>query len=229
MFDHIYGDKNEKEYTDDELTRRLCKEAMRMLEPGRKDRRDELVPRLVCTYSWLNALATRLEIDLQDALWLKYPGVCSYCFKETHCLCGTEHPLKFKTKEEKNLMLRPLLRSRNGREPQTLHDHQEFHRRLYFWQHETEDPLRIIAHVAEEADEIDTELWFWKSAKAQNDREEASKRILETQNEIADMAGWVLTLANRLRIDFADTVWSLYPYECMTCHSDVCTCPHKVI
>ncbi len=57
--------------------------------------------------SWLFALANKLDVNLQESLFKKYPGICPYCLEATCCCIRTEKkPLKdyppYKIIEERN-------------------------------------------------------------------------------------------------------------------------------
>ncbi|MBI2109130.1 MAG: hypothetical protein HYT93_03045 [Parcubacteria group bacterium] len=213
MFEHIYGAVNRKHYSDDHLVRRLMEEINVAMELARKDRRDAFAIQLPNIYSWYNAVANRYGIDLQEVLWKKYPGICSYCLRESNCVCGIEHPEI--SKEDKAILLRRLRREREGREPKTLREHQELHARLYRWQNERIMPIQVVAHLAEEAGELSRDLRHCKSGEADDD----------ACGEMADIASWMFATATRLSLSpIDDLVWQRFSYECDLCHSDECQC-----
>ena len=212
MFDVVYyGEKNKRDYeTDLILAMRLLKETTRLLEPTRKDRREEMAVDLTYVYAWSNAAGSRLKIDIETAMKHKYPGICSYCLREETCMCGTEHPKKIPA-EEKERTIRRVRIEQGGRPPLVLRREREFHKRLYLWQHETEEPLKLVAHIAEEADEFCTEVFFKDHQKA--------------ADELADVVAWTLTTANRLKLEpFDEYVWRQFPYECNRCQKRECIC-----
>ncbi|MBI4087513.1 MAG: hypothetical protein HY434_01645 [Candidatus Liptonbacteria bacterium] len=204
MFREVYGPANER-YPDSDLFLRLIEEIASVMEVVRKDDLHELPVQLARVYAWWNAVANRIKIDLQEALWLKYPGVCSYCLRTENCFCAVEHP-NVPRRED---ILRRLRRER-GHEPQSLKGHQELHQRLYGRQNRRILAIQTASHLAEEAGEIS--------------REFRHRGVEGLQDEMADVGSWIFALANRCGFDIADAVWELYPYECETCHVFVCSC-----
>lgn len=204
MFRHIYSAVNEKLYSEADLIRRLMEEISKMMELARKDKRKDMPLQLARIYSWYNAVANQYDCDIQDILWEKYPGICPYCLREQNCICGAEHP---DTANRENI-LRRLHRDRERREPKTLYEYQLLHAKLYAWQNERILLIQTAAHLAEEAGEMSLEF--------------RHKNIGQAKMELADIASWIFALATRLEINFEDVVWEAYPYECETCHLDVC-------
>jgi len=201
---YIYGKVNER-YDDPDLILRLLEEIAKIMEIARKDELEKLPSQLARTYSWWNAVGNRFGIDLQEALWVKYPGVCPYCLRGENCACAIEHPVI--SDREKTLR---RLRMERDKDPKTLAGYQALHKRLYFLQNRRILVLHTAAHLGEEAGEIS------KEARHHN------KKGLE--DEMADVASWMFALANRCRIELAEEVWRQYPYECEKCHLAVCTC-----
>jgi NTP pyrophosphatase (non-canonical NTP hydrolase) len=212
MFFHIYG-KADQKYSDRDLLFRLMEEIASTMELARKDYRDAFKIQLATIFSWYISVANRFGINLQEILWFKYPGACTYCTREANCTCAVEHP-QVKNKEE---IVRRMRRERNGREPISLSEHQALHKRLYGWQNARILPIQVAAHLAEEMGEV-------CGAYRRGNFE-------EFRDELADIASWIFALATRLELagepeefDLARLVWERYPYECWKCHSDVCNC-----
>jgi len=206
MNEYIYGEKN-KAYTTERLVARLVVETTKLLKIVRKDYRGEFGSKLADIVSWHSALTNRLDLNVQEILWKKYPGVCSYCLKPKDCMCGIEHPPEI---EDKDFLLRKFWLDRDGREPKTFVEHQALHGTLYSWQHKKEFPIVVAAHIVEEAGEVSEAF--------------SHQRSDDVAEEMADVLGWVFTLANRVEIDLADTIWEFYPYACRVCHEAPCSC-----
>lgn len=210
MFAHIYNGINKTWYSDEELIRRLLEVICSLMEPARKDEREGFGVELSHVFSWYNAVANRFNINLTDALWKKYPGVCTYCMRERDCSCAVEHP----EIENKEALLRGLRRDRAGREPLTLRAHQELHARLYGRQNARIFPIQITAHLAEEGGEVSKALRYGN--------------LEDAEEEMADIASWIFALGIRLGLPPIDElVWKVYPYECPLCHHDQCRCEVK--
>lgn len=211
MFGHIYDDKNREWYSDQDLVSRQIEIAGLMGEIARKDYRSDVPLQLSSVFSWLCGAANRLHIDLHEALWHKYPGVCSYCLKSENCICKIEHPSRADDHER---TLRGHRRDRDNREPITLADHQAFHARLYSHHHKNEILHVMALHLVEEATEV-------SMAHRHQDMD-------AVKEEMADVLSRIFALATRLEFDLANAVWHYYPYECVTCHSQKCVCKRKI-
>ncbi|MEK7115284.1 MAG: MazG nucleotide pyrophosphohydrolase domain-containing protein [Patescibacteria group bacterium] len=210
MFAHIYNRVNEGYYSIDHLLSRFVVEVSRIMEASRKDRREQIKILLPRVFSWYNGVANRLEIDLQESLWYKYPGICTYCLREKDCSCTTEHD------DIPNLqnILRRLRRDRVGREPILLTEHQAFHKKLYFRQNDRIMLIQTVSHIVEEAGEVVDE--FYKK----NDQ--------GIRDEMADVGSWIFATANKLDLDLDKLIWERYPYECEKCYHDQCVCEQPV-
>jgi NTP pyrophosphatase (non-canonical NTP hydrolase) len=207
MNEYIYGERNRANYTTEQLVARLVEETTHLLELVRKDYRRGFGKKIADVVSWHSAVTNRLKIDIQDAMWEKYPGVCSYCLRPRDCQCGIEHPEEIK---DKDFRLRSYRLYRDGREPHTFVEHQALHARLYAWQHKKEFPIIVASHIVEEAGEVSEAF-----------RHEHWEHMEE---EMADVLGWAFTLANRMEIDLSDTIWEYYPYACPDCKAGPCVC-----
>jgi len=212
MFRHIYEGADEA-YSDEGLLLRLGVEVGATMELMRKDRRTEIRDKLPRIFSWYVSVANRLKINLQEILWFKYPGICTYCLKESDCVCGIEHPVQI-SEEAKSDLLRRLRRERNGREPKLFADHQALQKKLYGWQNERILPIQVAAHIAEEVGEVGEAFLTIDFEKV--------------RDEMADVFSWISALATRLEFDLGQIIWERYPYECSTCKKDICVCePRK--
>jgi NTP pyrophosphatase (non-canonical NTP hydrolase) len=211
MNDHIYGDRNRALYSDSDLVRRLLEQSQLLAKVARKDYRHLFGLYLADTFSWYNALANRLGLDTQEIMWQRFPGVCSYCLESSNCLCGIDHPQE---PNNKAMRLRALRLDRDGREPHTLTEHQEFHAHLYSWQHKLQLPLAAATHIGEEAAEVSEAL-----------RHNAMDKVAE---EMADALSWTFAFATRVDLILADVMWEFYPYACRKCKEEHCTCKEAV-
>ncbi len=159
-------------------------------EIARKDdRKDvEALPRqLAEIYKWWTILAGRRGVDLDDALWSKYPGVCPWCLESAYCKCGPEHPV-VKCREEWLILARVETEHR----PIFLSDHQALHRRLYGVACGRSMPFQLMNHLVEEGGEVTEE--FLKDGGE------------SLQHELADIGAWLFTIANRFDYDLTTIV-----------------------
>lgn len=211
MNSYIYGERNKRYYSDADLVRRLLEQTALLSKIARKDYRDRFALYLADTFSWYNALANRLGLDVQEIMWQRFPGVCSYCLQPINCLCGIEHPQE---PGDKAIKLRVLRLDRDGREPWTLEEHQALHSGLYSWQHKFQPPLSMATHVGEEVAEVSEAL--------------RHKEMWLVAEEMADVLSWIFAFATRGDLNLADVMWGLYPYVCRKCEEDHCVCEQVI-
>ncbi|MDP2598988.1 MAG: hypothetical protein Q8P49_04105 [Candidatus Liptonbacteria bacterium] len=207
MFARIYANVLQR-YTDEGMLLRLCEETGKLMEIMRKDRYNnyELPLQIGKLFSWWFLTGTKLDIDLQEALWAKYPGICTWCLRSDSCLCGVEHP-GISNREEIVL----ARRRERTEEPKTLKEHQELQRRLYGKQGEQVHPIRLAAHVSEEVGELSREFRYCN--------------FEGVCDEIPDIASWLFAVANRCGFGVAEIISRMYPDKCTTCGNAVCNCP----
>lgn len=219
MHHRIYGDANAV-YSDDDLVKRVMEEAGLLCKFARKDQLEKIPRGLADTFSWTMALANRTKINMQAAMWHKFPGICTACLRTQNCSCGIEKT-KF-TREEKIEEARRRRRDRTA-EVFLLADHQNFHRILYGEQNARILLIQTIAHIPEEASECSQAFRHWNLSRR---RDEAKRNAF--QEELADLVSWIFAAATKLKIEFADLHWFVYPYECPLCCKTVCI-GHKEI
>lgn len=208
MFRSIYHEINGEKYPDDLLLILRLTEVVALLgKDARKDYRCKIPNKLAYVFGWYVALANRWDMNLQEVAWHKFPGACPYCRSEKSCSCGIE---KSPTKEEITRTLNRLRLERKDREPRTLADHQQLHRRLYADKQAADELNRFVAHLAEEVAEV-------SEARRHHDGE-------SLRDEMADVLYWILALSNRLHIELDDAVWHCFSYVCNVCQKRPCEC-----
>lgn len=208
MFQEIYGARNAA-VSNERLIAKVSEQAARVLKITCRDERTATPGALARLYAWTNAAANRLAIDLQDALWTKYPGICSYCLRQAQCMCGVGHT-EIPKAEFRREYVRISRANRAGREPHTLPDHQALHRRLYQWHATRTLPIFPAAHIVEETMEVSEAFW--------------QKNFEHMGEELADVVAWSFTLANRLDINFTDVLKKQFPNACAWCRVNPCRC-----
>ncbi len=166
---------------------RLVKEISLVMEITRKDELDSLPDQLTKTFNAWVALASTLEIDLDEALWHKYPGVCGRCLKEENCVCGPEHP---QVHDRENELARR--RAERWKMPKTIQEHQFFHNKIYGWQNDMKFVIQAAAHLCEELGEVAEEIYLVE--KPDNEK---------LADEMADIGSWLFALANRKKINLS--------------------------
>lgn len=78
MFRAIYGKKDLRDYTLQDLLLHIQEEAAKIDEGIRKENNADMVAGLPHFFCWFLSLANMAGIDLEKAAWGKYPGICPY-------------------------------------------------------------------------------------------------------------------------------------------------------
>ena len=173
------------------------------------------------TTSWLMSLANKFEVDLQESLLKRYPGVCHYCIS-IPCICHktgkqpkSSLPL-FKVAEE----LEARYRYSAAIETVSLDWMSELIESIYpnneiIWR--SAGPWRHLMKMQEEVGEIHEAYTGYLSGR---------KSKSELSNEFADAFGWVLAAwaISHKGISLSDSLKDYYIKGCPVCLKEVCVC-----
>lgn len=175
-------------------------------------------------FAWYSALANRLEIDLDDALWQKYPLVCPRCLSRK-CDCTDSPPQIDPTK------LSMVALENSHMRPSSLREWQVMFAQLYKGPNgradipQSKERLALVfSRIVEELGEVAESLRLDPVVDVD------AQLILK--NEMADLGAWIFTLANNLHCvdpaahgaNLADILWDLYPGKCNRCGEPKCIC-----
>ncbi len=175
-------------------------------------------------FAWYCALANRLNINLEDTLWQKYPGVCPRCMEHV-CTCQRTpndiDPQKLAT----------LAASHLHQRPHSLRDWQAMFGNIYRGPSGAEaiapsrDRLAMVfSRMAEELGEVAEAILLDEAIDHNVD--------IVVRNEMADLCAWIFALANNLQfvdptatgVTLADVSWNLYGGKCHRCQKAPCIC-----
>jgi len=175
-------------------------------------------------FAWYCALCNRLDLNIDEALWTKYPGVCPRCLSPV-CKCA-EPPDEIQPKR-----LSALALENSGRRPKSLREWQIMFAHIYRGPSgkkavsPSRDRLALVfARMAEELGEVAEAL----SRDATIDPDAG----FVLKNELADFGAWIFALANNLHyvdpkahgVTLADIAWDMYPAKCHRCKEFKCVC-----
>lgn len=175
-------------------------------------------------FGWYCALANRLNVDIEHALWSKYPRVCPRCV-DTVCSC--KPPLN----PVAAASLEVMARQKEAQKPRSLREWQNMFANIYRGPSGAEnvpasrERLAVIfSRMAEELGEVAETLLL----------DDAIDKNVElvVRNEMADLGAWIFALANNLQyvdpsatgVTLADVAWNLYGGACHRCHKLPCVC-----
>src|SRR3990172_1921280 len=130
----IYGLKDDRDYSMWDLLSNQERFMMRAIKGIRKGDHEKLRMNLSVATSWFLAVMNRLHIDLDDAVWERFPYLCSYC-GHTSCQCKIIKPVK-----------RAELTIDENRRPKTLSEYQKMFEKIY--PHKTRNLEHAGIHLA---------------------------------------------------------------------------------
>ncbi|MGN4191788.1 diguanylate cyclase [Burkholderia gladioli] len=175
-------------------------------------------------FGWYCALANRLDINLEEIVWNKYPGVCPRCLERV-CKCERT------PKEFDDSKLKTLASTHVQERPRTVREWQTMFGNMYRSPTGGEPlpPSRerlaiVFSRMAEELGEVAEALLLDEVI------DENAGAIV--RNEMADLCAWIFALANNLQyvdpsasgVTLADVSWNLYGGKCHRCQKLPCVC-----
>lgn len=180
------------------------------------------VQNFIKTFSWLFAIANKLEIDLQESYLRKYPEVCPYCITRP-CVCSktNKKPVSYikewKIQEELGVKYN-IARSANPNP--SIDSFVEKTNDLYpanthIWK--AAGPTFHFFRLLEELGEVH---------EAYTSFCKGTKNKIEIENELADCFAWTLSAWGiyYLGESLQDSFITYYYNSCPVCSSDPCKC-----
>jgi pyrimidine deaminase RibD-like protein/NTP pyrophosphatase (non-canonical NTP hydrolase) len=180
---------------------------------------DEFMPKAL---AWWFTLCGKLGVtSVGDMLWLKFPGACPYCRKETDHDTSACQKMKSKAPNPDWPELRRIGRAR--KRPSRLADWQRMFRQIYKPHHKP-DFQSTFARLTEELGELAEAVRVFPAAPGY------------FLSEAADVFAWLMNIQNNidLREDceltdygFAleSSLCNMYPNLCTDCNRGRCSCP----
>ncbi|MDO8647594.1 MAG: hypothetical protein Q7R70_04210 [Candidatus Diapherotrites archaeon] len=158
--------------------------------------------------SWYTSMATRLHIDIEDALWQRFPYLCSYC-GNISCTCKAE-----------SIPGRRKVDVIESKRPKTMHEFQEMFKRIY---PPASRSLEIAGiHLAEEFGELSDAILAFRGERRNSDFETIMK-------ETADYLSTVFGIFNSLNTDLAKELAKNFDNNCFACHKSPCECDYRLV
>lgn len=217
-FDDLYGNiNNERDWqeiygylsrTTGYLTKKLVKK--------RATEQDFVRP-----ISWLFALATKLDVSLEDAYIEKFPGICPYCIEHSCCCHNTGKKPKRdmvafrileKRQEQHTVYARASERTFNSFAKNTV---SIYPGNQVIWQFA--GPWMNCAKLFEEVAELQEAIAKYKT------NEKTYNNVTE---EFADVFAWILSAwtSSHPDKDLADVIKNYFYEHCPVCKSFPCGC-----
>lgn len=202
----IYSLPDDRLYSISDLLTQMQRFTMRALKGIRKGNKEKLRTNLLISFAWLMPIANRMHIDVEDEVWKRFPGVCSYC-AAAPCVCKKTHPKKRVTRDG------------SAARPSTLRGFQEMFGVIYPPNHPPESRTLADAgiHLAEETGEVSEAIHNFLG-------QHLGEQFHEIELEIADYVSCIFGVANSASIDIAPALSDMFSDGCHVCHKTPCEC-----
>jgi len=176
---------------------------MRALKGIRKGNTDKIKTNLLIAFSWTMAVANRLKIDVEEAVWSRFPARCTYCGGSS-CVCKKIKSAK-KTKFKRKVELKPG----------SLAGFQKMFEAIY--PSSSRNLFEAGVHLAEEMGEQSEAIHRFLGEHKKN-------LFKEIEVEIADYISCIFGVANSANIQIAKGLEKMYWKNCHVCHELPCEC-----
>ena len=206
----VYGLPNDRSFDLSDLlinatrfTMRAVK-AVRRMSSGQKSPRTETrraVLNLAIAFSWFTSSVNRLHLDLDAAVWRRFPYYCTYC---GGCPCTCPRRGVHEDREK----------------PRSLFAYQQMFGEIY--PPSSRQLLDATVHMAEEVGEYTEALMQYGSRHDRRDLEAISM-------EAADYVSCVFGVFNSLDRPFARELVRMFKRDCHVCGSAPCQCDFYAI
>lgn len=214
---HIFKDVN-KQRSESDIFGRMV-EMISGIARGVRDKNDHTVkwfsPRAL---AWILALASKLDIDLDERLWHWYPGLCPHCRKDRSCKCiiGSEKPSRINDAIDIN-----DAQEKHSR-PDTIDDWMKLLKCIYGDSNsEVVENLKILIHLQEECGEVHEAIRHKLTSVPT--LSEAYREDHLTQ-EMSDLFAWFCGAMNATNTNVSFHMKELYMDSCPDCHQSTCKC-----
>jgi len=208
LIDEIYGLPDDRLFSVDDLLSNQVRFTMRALKGIRKGNSKKLEENLIIAFAWLVAIANRLHINLEKALWDRFPLLCSYC-DHSPCICKKEKIIK-----------RVKITRGSSKKPATLEDFQKMFDNIYPAKRRTLADAGV--HLAEETGEVSEAVHIF-----QGKHQQGQFKVIET--EVADWISCMFGVANSAKINISKALAKKFRNNCHVCHHSPCTCNFSFI
>ena len=204
LISEIYGLPDDRLFSLWDLISNQERFTMRALKGIRKGEKTKLAGNLLVGTSWLMAVANRLHINVEEVVWRRFHGTCSYC-KRIPCVC----------KKEKHLKRIIVINSKKEIKPESLADFQDMFFKIYPPNSRTLSDAGV--HLAEETGELSEAVHVFLG-------EHKADEFSRIEDEIADYISCIFGVANSAQIDISRELFVMYRNNCHVCHKAPCVC-----
>ncbi|MBI2043672.1 hypothetical protein HYT25_04760 [Candidatus Pacearchaeota archaeon] len=204
----VYEIPNNRHFDIGEMLNQIQRFGMRGIKGIRKKDIEKIKKNLIISFSFFMSILNRLNIDIGEEIWKRFPYLCSYC---NSCPCSCK---------EKKSVFRQVVYVDESKRPQTLSGFQKMFNEIYPASSRTLEHAGV--HLAEETGEFSEAIWAYRS----NRTDEEFKGVMF---EAADYFSCLVGVFNSLNINFAEEISKFYPHNCHKCGNSPCVCSYEII
>lgn len=197
---------------------------------GVREEDEELIQKYPPRFmAWLLGLSNQLDIDLEQATFDYYPGVCTYCRKSSNCACSVTDEKNERISDEED-----IIRLKQKREkPSNLDEWVGMFNKIYGNVNEKIGEEDLLFHLLEELGEVceivrhytitDEKLEEWSDQVTPDDIE------TRLRQEISDLFAWYCGLSNIMGVQVDHRMKMTYEESCPQCNKKPCSCdPYRI-
>lgn len=199
----VYGLPNERHFSVNDMLTNVGRFVMRGLKGIRKQDYEKTKFNLLIAFSWFVSLTNNLHIDLENAVWNRFPYMCSYCASQP-CVC-----------KEKKISTRQKVNIKNEKKPETIEDFQKMFEEIYPSQSRTVEHSAV--HLAEEFGELSEAIMAYRGEH----KDELFENVVF---ETADVFSCFMGVFNSINVNLADALSKMFNDNCHVCHKAPCNC-----
>lgn len=204
----VYGQSNERHFNTDEMLTNITRFSMRGLKGIRKGDDSKTQTNMTIAMSWFMSLMNQLGVDLEDAVWQRFPYLCSYC-GECPCACKRK-----KVHKRSKIKVDQNLRPKTIRQLQTMFDG------IYPASERTLEHAGI--HLAEETGELSEAVLRFRGHHRDEDMEQV---VLEA----SDLFSCFMGIFNSLGYDYSEELAAQFSDGCHVCKKTPCVCEYDAV
>jgi NTP pyrophosphatase (non-canonical NTP hydrolase) len=202
----VYGLPNDRSFDISDLLNNVVRFAMRSVKSVRRvsagfgDRSEEyhrIIANACIAFSWFTSSVNRLHLDLDEAVWKRFAGYCSYC---------TGRPCRCPQTGMAADMERPT----------SIGGYQQMFAEIY--PPERRNLIEAIVHMAEEVGEFSEAVHTYRTRHNIDDLDAIAL-------EAADYVSCVFGVFNSLpKASLEESLVSMFEHDCHVCTSAPCIC-----
>lgn len=201
--EEIYGLVNRRRLELRDLQINMGRFWGRCLKNIRKQDAPGATMNLSLVLGWFLSIINDQGVDLEEAVWLKFPAKCSYCRRKVcRCQPGKKAERHYPAGDRR-------------KKPRTLAGWQRMFAKLYPPRKRTLDSA--ASHLTEEMEESKESFFQYRDLYTE-------KSWLKVEEEAADVFSCVMGVANSLSIDLAAKYSMLFFNGCHQCNESPCVC-----